>query len=265
MMEIIFVEEDSRDGTLSSILKYGPELKMKYEVYHLKGKGLGFSRNLIFRKARGKYIVWLDDGTMVPKNYVRQLFNEMEKYTMIGIATGVLVPFSGNSYVASWENMSALLFSNKYAGKYTRKLPGAGGSIFRTEAILQVGGFDDRITGAGEDTDIAYRVSTTGWKIFVKNISYSRDYSHNIRKVWAKEVWYGYGLHFVLHKYTELRIILCKSTPLAGFLDGIISSFSAYKITHRKAAFLLPVFFSLKKGALLWGFLKAHKTSYGHF
>ena len=263
-IEVFFIEEDSNDGTLSSILTYAPKMKIEYEVYHLKRKGLGFSRNLVLKKARGKYIVWIDDGTIIPENYLSKLFDVMEDHPNIGIATGVLRILSGTSYISSWENMAAIIFSNNYAGKYTNKFPGAGGSIFRIDAMLQVGGFDERITGAVEDTDIAYRISTSGWKIYVEEILYSRDYSNSLSKVWAKGVWYGFGLHFLLHKYKELRITLCKSTPMAGFLEGIISSFNAYKLTHRKAAFFLPIFFSFQRTALCWGFFKAHKSSYGH-
>ena len=264
-MEVIFVEEDSKDNTLLSISKYAPEMKIKYKIFHLKHKGLGFSRNIVFENAQGSYIVWLDDGTMIPKDYVRKNVEIMENNPCIGIATGIISVYSGLHLTASLENMSGLVFSNENCGGFTKELPGTGGAIFRVNAIMRVGGFDGRITGATEDTDIAYRISTAGWKIFVTQIEYSRDYCNSLGKVWAKSLWYGYGLHFMLHKHRELRNWLCRSTPLAGFLQGILSFSKAYKLTHKKIAFLLPIFFLIQRTALCWGFIKAHINSYGHF
>ena len=264
-MEVIFVEEDSKDNTLLSISKYAPEMKIKYKIFHLAHKGLGFSRNIVYENAQGSYIVWLDDGTMIPKDYVRKNVEIMENNPCIGIATGIISVYSGLHLTASLENMSGLVFSNENCGGFTKELPGTGGAIFRVNAIMRVGGFDGRITGATEDTDIAYRISTAGWKIFVTQIEYSRDYCNSLGKVWAKSLWYGYGLHFMLHKHRELRNWLCRSTPLAGFLQGILSFSKAYKLTHKKIAFLLPIFFLIQRTALCWGFIKAHINSYGHF
>ena len=264
-IEVLFVEEDSKDGTLLSILKYAPNINMKYQVYHITKKGLGYSRNLVLKKAQGKYIIWIDDGTVIPNNYIRELFDFMEKCPTVGIATGILEIFSGSNIVVSLDSMCGITFGHESAGKFTKKLPGTGGGIFRVKAMMKVGGFDECITGAAEDTDIAYRILTGGWKIFIKEIKYSRDYSNNLGKIWAKGVWYGYGLHFLLHKHNELSIILCKSTPFAGFLEGIVTSFRAYKITHNKVAFLLPVFLLIQRTASFWGFIKAHNDSYGHF
>lgn len=264
-MEVIFVEEDSTDNTLSLILKQAPKMNVKYKVYHLTHKGLGFSRNIILQNARGEYIVWIDDGTVISRDYVRKLVEVMERNPNIGIAIGMISLYSGKNYVASLDNMSGLIFSHEYAGKFTDKLPGTGGAIFRVKAMIQVGGFDDRITGADEDMDIAYRLSLVGWKIFVTRKQFSRDYSKNIGKVWAKAVWYGYGLHFILHKHRELHKILSRSTPVAGFLEGILRSFNAYKLTYNKMAFFLPLFFAVQRTACCFGFLRAHLDSYGHY
>ena len=47
-------------------------------------------------------------------------------------------------------------------------------------------------------------------------------------------------------------------------MDRIVFSFVAYKLTHRKVVFLLPLNFAFKKTALLTGFMSAHIDGYGH-
>jgi glycosyltransferase involved in cell wall biosynthesis len=263
-LEVIFVEEGSTDNTLGSIINQASMMKINWQVFSHNWKGLGFSRNAILKSSKCDYIVWLDDGTSISKDYIRKQVDYMEKNPVVGATTGILNPYRGMSRTAALENMSELVFSHKCAGKDITTTPGTGGSICRVKAMMQIGGFDDSISGANEDLDMFYRMLKAGWKIHVSSILYSRDYGEKLQVAWKKSVWYGYGLHFVIHKHKELKMILCRSTPIAGFIEGVLTSIIAFKLTHKKIAFLLPFYFALKRSGLYFGFLKAHFSSYGH-
>ena len=103
--------------------------------------------------------------------------------------------------------MVQLRFNKKFAGKPTTELPGAGGSVYRVEAAKQLGGFNEAIQGAGEDTDIAYRILSAGWQIYISKIEYFIDHHESLRKVWKKSFRYGYGAHFAVHKHKALSEI----------------------------------------------------------
>jgi glycosyltransferase involved in cell wall biosynthesis len=261
-MEVIFVDDGSEDNTLFEILKYAPRMNMKYTAYHHEWKGLGYSRNVVLKNAQGDYIVWVDDGTIIPKDYVRKQVEFMEKHPDVGIARGIIGAYSGSNCVATLENMIQLAFSHKYAGKVTTKLPGAGGSIYRVKAAKHAGGFNESIQGAAEDTEIAHRILLAGWQIHITQANFFIDYNENLKKVWDKSFRYGYGSHFILHEHKKLREILYKSTPLAGFIEGIFASCAAYKFTHKKIAFLLPIYFFVKRIFWCLGFTKSHIDSY---
>jgi len=262
-IEVIFVEEGSTDNTLSSILQQVSRLDMKYQIYNQKWRGLGFSRNIIFKKAHGKYLLWIDDGTFIPRNYIRKQVSFMEKNSNVGIATGFIKEYTGSNIISSLDNMIYLVFSHNHLGN-SSKFPGIGGSIYRLAAMRQVGGFDEQINGAFEDTDIAYRIRLAGWKIYITNTVFDRDYSNSLKQSWKKNVWYGYGLHFFLHKHKELRELIYKSTPLAGILEGLVISKQSFKITYKKISFILPLFFFIKRLAWVFGFLNSHIDEYGH-
>ena len=263
-IEVIFVDDGSEDNTLFQISKYAPKIDIKCTVYHHEWKGLGFSRNVVSKNAKGDYIVWVDDGTSLFKDYIKRLVNLMDVAPEIGIARGVVGLYSGSNPVSTLENMNELVFSHKYAGKSTIKLPGTSGSIYRVDATKYVGGFDENIQGACEDVDVAYRILASGWLIYITRAKFFIDYNKHIIDVLNKGYWYGYGLHLFLHKHSELSDFSYKINPLAGLLEGTLISFVAYKITHKKIAFLLPIFFFIKRIGWSMGFVKAHFDSYGH-
>jgi glycosyltransferase involved in cell wall biosynthesis len=263
-MEVLFVDDGSEDNTLASIYRYAPFLGMNYSVYHHKWKGLGYSRNVVLEKAKGDYIVWVDDGTIISRDYVRLNVEFMDEYPNVGIAKGIVGVYNGSSRVAALENMRALALYNKDVGRVTKKLPGTGGAVYRTIAARQVRGFDKNIWTATEDTEIAYRLLSTGWQIYITPIKLFLEHDEKLDKVWNKSFRYGYGFHFTLHKHKDLGEILYKSTPFAGFLQGVLVSSFSYKLTHKKIAFLLPFFFLLRKSAFILGFVKSHIDSYGH-
>ena len=272
-MEVIFVVSKSEDNTLSELKYYAPRMNLNYKIIECKESNLGLSRNIVLNNARGDYLVWVDDGTILPKNYIRKHIEIMESNSNIGITSGILDIYHGSNKISIFENLSSITdlrnlslldLYEKCKGIVTTKLPGTSGSVYRINAAKQVGGFDERIKGALEDTDIAYRIMSKGWKIYRSPIRYFRDYNTDFKKVYLKKIWYGYGCHFISHKHKGLSDILMKSTPIAGFFQGIILLNVAYRITHRKIAFLLPVYFSLIRAFFCLGFLKSHFDSYGH-
>jgi glycosyltransferase involved in cell wall biosynthesis len=261
---VIFVEEGSEDNTLCEIKQYAPQMNMDYKIFHQDWKGLGFSRNLILKNTQSDYIVWLDDGTIIPEHYISELLKFMENHPNIAIARGFVGLYSGVNSVATLENMVQLVFSYKFAGKNTTKLPATGGSIYRVKAAKQVGGFQEDIQGASEDTDIAFRMLSVGWQIHIARIEFFIEYNESFRKVWKKSFWYGYGAHFTLHKHKALSDILYKSNPLAGFFEGALAFSIVYRKTHKIIALLLPLHYFLKRVFWNFGFIQSHLDSYGH-
>jgi GT2 family glycosyltransferase len=246
------------------ILKLLPSIDIKSKLFQHKWRGLGYSRNVVLNNAAGDYIVWVDDGTIISKGYVKQNVQFLEKNPDVGVTKGLIGEYSGSNNISTMENMLSLVFYHKHLGRFTTKMPGIGGSIYRVKAARKVGGFDERIRGANEDTDIAYRMILDGWRTYITHSNFLLTYNKNFKEVWIKNLWYGYGAHFNLHKHRKLRMILYKSTPIAGLFEGLLISKTAYKLTYNKLAFLLPIFLSLKRAAFCLGFIKSHLDSYGH-
>jgi len=257
LTEIIVVDGCSQDKTLSIIKECLSGKAVKKRIFS-ENNGLGFARQMVVDNATGDYILWVDSDIILSKDYVKRQVNFMEQHPSIGIAVGSFDIRPEDNWVAVLENIGYVIDSSRHQGRSTSKLLGTEASIFRVEAIRQVGGFDCNIKGAQEDMDIAYRIRAAGWQLYITNAVFYEIQKRTWKALWNQHFWYGYGLHFMQHKNKGRNLFLDRS------VDRIPLSCLAYKLTHRKVVFLLPLNFIFKKTALLFGFLKAHVDGYGH-
>jgi glycosyltransferase involved in cell wall biosynthesis len=264
-MEIIVVEGASKDRTSVLAETCLKQSEVSYRVFR-ENTGLGTARQIAVDNAIGKYIIWVDGDMILPKNYVRRQVEFMENHPNVGIAGGKYDTHLGNGIVADLENVvyvASSVYGERGASVFGY-LPGTEGSIFRLNAIRGIGGFDVRIKGAAEDTEVAYRMKASGWDISITQEVFAESTRPTWVSLWAQYVWYGSGSHFIFHKDQKM-INIWKMTPMAGFIAGALRCPGAYLVTHKKIVFMLPIHYVFKRIAWCVGFLKAHFNHYGHF
>ena len=187
----------------------------------------------------------------------------MEQNPTVGVAKARYGIYPQKNLVGALEDIGYLAVDFKYGGEVTAsRALGTGGSIYRVKAIRQVGGFDDYISGVGEDLDAEYRIRNAGWMLYraTPALSYERR-RKTWKDLWKEGFWHGYGGHYLLRKGKGI-FTLYKMNPVAGFLAGAWYSTIAYKITHRKIVFLLPLQYTFKRMAWCFGFIRGQIEEY---
>ncbi len=263
--ELIVVDGNSQDGTLKIIQD---NLKANFGNIQIlqENNGLGIARQMVVQKASGKYIVWLDADMTLAGDYLENQVAFMEQHPQVGIAGGKYNVHIGHGLAADLENIVYAVdsvFGQRGNASKFGYLPGAEGAIYRVEAVRAVGGFDTRINGAAEDTEMAYRVRAKGWELATTKEMFTESTRASWQSLWNQYVWYGRGGHFIFHK-NPASLSLWKMSPLGGFLAGILRSPGAYLLTHNKSFFLLPIHYTYKRLAWFFGFCDAHISGYGH-
>ena len=260
-LQVIFVDDGSEDRTPDIISQYIPLLGSQAKFFRTSWKGLGQARNLIVNNADGEYLLFVDADEILTSNYVKTQVEVMEKNPLVGITSGIFKTVPGNlilnleviPYIVNQRNY---LKPKNFIWK-TDKLIGTGGTTFRVKAIRQVNGFDERIKGSSEDTDLVLRIKKAGWQIR-PNMAELYELHGGLSKpkeLWKKYFWYGYGSQKIFRKSRE-AFSLPRMTPIAGLFAGVFYSFQAYKFLYKKIVFLLPFHFGLKLTAWTLGFMK---------
>jgi len=257
LIEVIVVDGNSQDDTMRLIREIFSTSDIKTKFFS-ENEGLGFARQLVVNNATGKYIIWVDGDIIISDNYLTLQVKFMESHNDVGIAAGSFGLNPDDNWVSLIQNIGYVIDSERNNGKQTSRLIGTEGSIMRTKAIRMAGGFDPKIKGAHEDTFLSYKIRSKGWKFFITKAKFYERQRVTWKDLWKQHVWYGYGLHFVQHKNKGRNLFRNKTN------DRIFLSSLAYKLTHRKVVFLMPLNFVFKYTALVFGLMKAHFEGYGH-
>jgi len=260
LMELIVVDGYSKDRTLAIVKESFVDKDICFDIFQDNG-GLGAARQMVVDNARGDYIVWVDGDMILSTDYIKRQVEFMEKNPSVGVAGGTYGIYLGKTMVSAFENIVYVVVSYKYGGKIFPRLLGTEGSIFRTKAIRDVGGFDQEIEGAAEDIDLIYRIQKKGWLLHMTKAIFYEKCKEDWRELWKQYVWWGYGGHYLFHKDKRINPIY-EMLPPAGFMAGLLRSFIAYKLTHKKIFFLIPFHYVFKRIAWCYGFLRAHLEGY---
>jgi len=258
-LKLVIVDEE-KDGTIPPILiDFSKKTDIKTNLFLVQNRGLGAARQTVIDNAEGDYIVWVDDDFVLHKDFIRKHVEFMDQNPHVGAALAK-------------ENTVKITIVTVLEG-YLRVLGGTnfqtaalgGFEIFRLKAVKQVGGFDTRIKGAAEDRDISIRIKNAGWVLATNRLAqYYRKYPPiTLAALWRKHFWYGYGTHFLFHKYKSQKARWELFLP-AAFWIGFRDSLKIYKIKCERQVFLLAPYYAFRSMASFLGFFQANLDRYGH-
>ena len=195
-IEVIVIDDKSRDRTLKKIKEIQSVLKYKFAVYPLrKNFGPAYARNYGVRKAKGDYVLFLDSDVELAKSTLRYAY-QLAKEKQVKAFTGIWhYRQKTNKFFPNFKAMRDWVYwfieREKYARYYlfSTRIAGIEKKLFH-----KIGGFAQSFPEPTvEDIELTYRIEKHAkirfspelmvyhefedfWPIAIKYFKRSRDW-----------------------------------------------------------------------------------------
>jgi glycosyltransferase involved in cell wall biosynthesis len=256
-MEIILVDDGSCDNTLGVAENAISNTDIESRIISLSWGGVGKARNFVLSNARGEYILWVDSDEILRQDFVRKQMSLITKHPNVGILTGQIGVSSSENLVLTLELIPSIVEYSRQTWTRLEKLPGTGGSIYKVKAARDVGGFNERLAGRGEDIEIASRIKAAGWSAMGGDGVFFETHGRlsSWRVLWKR---YSHEGAEIRRCYSKMRGLysIYRINPIASLLISFFYAFEGYRRTKLKSSLILPVHFFFKMTAWFYGFSK---------
>jgi GT2 family glycosyltransferase/glycosyltransferase involved in cell wall biosynthesis len=176
--EVIIVDDCSRDDTAKLV----PQIRGIIYLRNETNSGFIASCNRGAEKARGKYLFFLNNDTIVKDDWLSALMDTFAEEPQAGVVGSKLVYPDGRLQEAGgiiWRDASGWNFGKsddpeKPEYNYLREVDycSAAALMIPKSLFHSVGGFDSRYAPAYyEDTDLSFKVRRAGYKVLYQPLS----------------------------------------------------------------------------------------------
>lgn len=194
--EIILIDNGSSDKTVERIRELYSSWNNRLTIIaNQSNRGVAAGRNQGLRIARGKYLMLLDNDTMVTSGAILQLIGYLDSHHRCGLVSPALVSPDGHHqanakpFPGIVQKIRHLLRLPESASEQAHSksehpfyLIGAC-QLFRRELLDQIGFLDENIFFGPEDADFCMRVRAAGFTVdYLQSVSIIHDWQRTSHK-----------------------------------------------------------------------------------
>lgn len=241
-MEVIIVDNKSPDDSVQKIK--GDIKKNKYHNITLypnsSNAGFGAGNNYGVKQARGKYIVLLNNDTVVKDAGILEMAKYLEEHPDIAILGGQLRNFDGSlqasagTFYTPFNALLLLLGFQRFdlldkSPREVTQVDWVKGGLFmiRKDVFDKLGGFDEHIFMYTEDMELCYRAHLSGYKIyFFPDVNVLHADQGSSSRTFAvvniyKNLLYFYKKHRSRSDYLFLRLLMQSKAKMLIFIGKL--------------------------------------------
>jgi len=157
--EVIVVDDGSRDRTVEIATRY-PVTVIRQD----RNRGLAAARNAALRAARNELVAALDSDVVPEREWLARLAGHFAD-RKVALGGGKLVEAVDRSMADRWRATHLRQHWGDVAVENPRFVFGAN-TMARRPAVIEAGGYDERLRTNGEDFDLSQRLRERGWTTF---------------------------------------------------------------------------------------------------
>jgi GT2 family glycosyltransferase len=213
--EVVVVDGGSTDGTLEVIKRFSERLVIK--ILDDERRGLGFARDKGWRATTSPYIVMLDSDVVLEPLFVTEAIKVLESDQGLGAVSAKLRPVvQEQGWLARFQakNLAIYLHLSDPCYPHPAIALHTACTMFRRDALEQVGGFDPYFKLAKEDSDISFRLRKAGYRLSYLPV----EVLHLERaRFWKLNFRYGRSYVHIAEKHPDM-------SPLWTFKNIVLTS-----------------------------------------
>ena len=172
--EIIVVDNGSTDQTCPTLARQFPSIRV---IENTHNRGVARGRNQGLAAVRGRYLLVLDDDTVVQPESVSRLISILAVQPTVGLCGPQLMdpvrrPIPVNlKFPTFWNKANQWRKTRRQNGEGVvggaREVDYIVGAcqLIRREVLDEIGGYDERIFYGPEDIDFCLRLRQAGWRV----------------------------------------------------------------------------------------------------
>ncbi len=248
-MELLIVDNNSRDETRVIIESFAPRVRYLYE----KKRGPAAARNRGIAHAHGDIVAFTDADCIVEHDWLTELVQPLAN-EQVGIVGGAIRSTRLDTAVEKFgeqiNNQAKAICEYKPAYVASANWASSRG------VLLDAGKFDANLRG-GEDTDLAWRILQRGKKLVYQAtaIVYHRN-ENTVRGLFLQGFQHGYNSVRVNRKHKKfLETFGYRRIQREGYVQ-LVRTLRAYLATHSMEAWCDFVFNGGKKLGKLVGSIR---------
>lgn len=173
--EVVVVDDASTDHSLNILKKF--QKKRNFSLIQLKKNvGTGNAINSAVKKARGKYLFFLNNDAYIEGKWSNQIINFFKKFKKAGIGQSKILKVGTRNFDYAGDYIGPFGFlierarGSKDQGQFDnvdQVFAIKGTAMFlRKEIFERLGGFDPDYKFALEETDLCWRAWLAGYEVY---------------------------------------------------------------------------------------------------
>jgi len=206
--EIILVDNNSTDGTVEFITKNYPSLII---IKLDSNKGFAEPNNVAAKISKGKYLLFLNNDTVVTPNFISEMVKVMETDKKIAICQSLLLKPDGSvDSSGDFIDHLGVVYNSKTKIDEIREVSSARGAsmLVRSDIFEKLDGFDQKFFITFEDVDLCWRSWILGYRVLIipTSIVYHEG-GITIKKIKSEIAFHGFKNQLAM-KITNFEPIL---------------------------------------------------------
>ena len=207
-LEIIVVDNNSTDDSVEFVTKNHPSIIL---VKLDKNKGFAEPNNIGAKIAKGQFLLFLNNDTIVTENFISEMINAIITDKKIAICQSLLLKPNGDiDSSGDFLDDLGVVYNSKTKIDHIREISSARGAsmLIRANIFEKLHGFDEKFFVSFEDVDLCWRAWILGYRtLMIPTSIVYHSAGSTIKKIKSEIAFHGFKNQLAM-KVTNFEPIL---------------------------------------------------------